>query len=47
MAGEAAAVQEVARETVTAEGAGGYRAHLEWSRVGATPYLERGWVERG
>jgi len=43
----ASAPLEVARETVTAEGAGGYRAHLEWSRVGTTPYLERGWVERG
>ena len=35
------------RGTATADGAAGYRAHLEWSRVGTTPYLERGWVERG
>ena len=25
----------------------GYRAHLTVSRVGDTPYLDRGWVERG
>ncbi len=34
-------------ETVTAEGVDGYRAHLTVSRVGDTPYLDRGWVERG
>ena len=33
-------------ETVSAEGAGGYRAHLTFSRVGTTPYLDRAWVER-
>jgi hypothetical protein len=37
---------KVAHGTVTVDGASGYRAHLAWSRVGATPYLERGWVER-
>lgn len=42
--GHAEAVAE--RGTVTADGAAGYRAHLAWSRVGTTPYLERGWVER-
>jgi hypothetical protein len=37
---------EAVRGTVTAEGAAGYRTHLAWSRVGTTPYLDRGWVER-
>jgi len=46
LAGDAHAVAEAVRGTVTAEGAAGYRAHLAWSRVGTTPYLERGWVER-
>ena len=34
------------RETVAVDGADGYRAHLEVSRVGDTRYLERAWVER-
>jgi arylsulfatase A-like enzyme len=38
---------EAVRETVTAEGVDGYRACLAISRVGDTPYLDRGWVERG
>jgi hypothetical protein len=45
--GGAAASPEPVRETVTAEGVDGYRAHLAVSRVGATAYLDRGWVERG
>ena len=39
-------VPEAERGRYTAEGADGYRAHLEWSGVGDTRYLERGWVER-
>jgi len=46
LAGVEYAEAETKRGTVTAEGAAGYRAHLAWSRVGDTPYLERGWVER-
>ena len=46
LAGEGCAVADAVRGTVTADGAAGYRAHLAWSRVGTTPYLERGWVER-
>ena len=46
LAGSDHADVKATRGTVTAEGAGGYRAHLAWSRVGNTPYLERGWVER-
>ena len=37
---------EAVRETVTAEGVDGYRACLAISRVGDTPYLDCGWVER-
>ena len=33
-------------ETVTVDGAAGYRVHLTHSRVGDTPYLDRGWVDR-
>jgi len=33
------------RETVSADGAAGHRAHLSLGRVGATTYLERGWVD--
>jgi hypothetical protein len=47
LAGDGFAEAEAVRGTATAEGAAGYRAHLAWSRVGATPYLDRGWVERG
>jgi arylsulfatase A-like enzyme len=47
LAGDGYAEAEAVRGTATAEGAAGYRAHLAWSRVGATPYLDRGWVERG
>ncbi len=43
-AGEPAA--PASQETFTAEGANGIRAHLAISRVGATSYLDRGWVER-
>ncbi|MPY74245.1 MAG: alkaline phosphatase family protein [Alphaproteobacteria bacterium] len=46
LAGEGYAEGEAVRGTATAEGAAGYRAHLAWSRVGTTPYLDRGWVER-
>ncbi|MCG8542934.1 MAG: hypothetical protein MJE12_01870, partial [Alphaproteobacteria bacterium] len=38
---------EAVTETVRADGAGGYRVNLTVSRVGDTPYLDRGWVERG
>ena len=34
-------------ETHTQTGVDGYCANLTVSRVGATRYLERGWVERG
>lgn len=46
LAGDGHAVATAESGTVTAEGVAGYRAHLAWSRVGATPYLDRGWVER-
>ncbi len=36
---------EVTRQTFTAEGVGGYRAHLVTSRVGTTIYLDRGWAD--
>ncbi|MFQ5955364.1 MAG: alkaline phosphatase family protein [Kiloniellales bacterium] len=36
---------EARRQTFTAEGWDGFRAHLSLSRVGATVYLDRGWVD--
>ena len=42
-AGEA--LPEVEIETLSAEGAGGYRAHLTVERVGGTRYLQRAWTD--
>ncbi|MDP6389491.1 MAG: alkaline phosphatase family protein [Alphaproteobacteria bacterium] len=36
---------EVEIETLSAEGAGGYRAHLTVERVGGTRYLQRAWID--
>ena len=44
--GSGAELSPAITETVNAEGAAGYRTHLTVSRVGATPYLDRAWVER-
>lgn len=46
MAGATGDVPEQETDTVTVDGAAGYRVHLTHSRVGDTPYLDRGWVER-
>jgi hypothetical protein len=47
LAGDDAGDMKAVYGTATADGAAGYRAHLAWSRVGETPYLERGWAEKG